>query len=211
LGDPNIHFVFILASGCSIRNWPTPPNGIPTNVFQTHRGNHGMDICGWNEIMREATILGITGRPLSSYRYFVWMNASVRGPFLPSGTGAPLGRRDQVAVGGDWLDYFLIQITDRDKLIGTAINCRPEQILSVEEAAAKGGPRFEQIHLQSMFLAFDHVALPTMLEHVPCGNRITAIWGGEVRSLLPLLFLILHHCHFTNALGFCVIMTYALR
>jgi len=41
LGQPDVHFVFILASGCSIKNWPTPPAGMPNNIFITHRGNHG--------------------------------------------------------------------------------------------------------------------------------------------------------------------------
>lgn len=64
--------------------------------------------------------------------HFIMMNASVRGPFMPNGV--------QIT----WLNYFLSQLNDKVKLVGTSINC-----LSNNHPDAKlPGRRYGQMHLQ---------------------------------------------------------------
>jgi hypothetical protein len=64
--------------------------------------------------------------------HFVLMNASVRGPFLGWG------------IRDTWLDYFLAQITDKVKLVGTSINCLSDN----SPDTRLPGRRFGGMHLQ---------------------------------------------------------------
>ena len=51
--------------------------------------------------------------PCSQYRYFVWLNSSVRGPFLPAYLRGKM----------HWTAAFTSRITDSVKLVGSTINC----------------------------------------------------------------------------------------
>ena len=51
--------------------------------------------------------------PRSQYRYFVWLNSSVRGPFLPAYLRGKM----------HWTAAFTSRITDSVKLVGSTINC----------------------------------------------------------------------------------------
>lgn len=138
------------------------------------------------------------------------MNASVRGPFLPAGfanyrsaspTYCPSSSSSSACAsssyhGMDWLDYFLRQLTPRDRLVGTTVNCRPrDAVRGLSGKAAKGTPPYDahatamgamiglhypQLHMQSMFLVLDWSILHIILQNVPCGPREVAIFDGEI-------------------------------
>lgn len=72
------------------------PRGLP-NVRAVHRDNTCFDIGAYGVVLRAD---GLWTR----YRRFILMNASVRGPFMP--TYAP----------GCWMDAFLGRITDKVKV-----------------------------------------------------------------------------------------------
>jgi hypothetical protein len=142
------------------------PDG--NNIFITRRNNFGMDICAWNETMRDPLISSLTGHPIKSYRYIIWLNASVRGPFIP--VGQPFAA---------WLPYFLNQINDHDKLIGTSISCMAH-IDRIPDRARKEifgrsgrrlGDNYPEMHLQSQFVAFDWQLLPILLPHLVCASN----------------------------------------
>ncbi|EKD17982.1 hypothetical protein MBM_03754 [Drepanopeziza brunnea f. sp. 'multigermtubi' MB_m1] len=67
------------------------------------------------------------------YKYFITMNASIRGPFLPYWSDAC------------WTDRFLSKVTDKVKLVGITANCWPT------------------FHIQSMIWATDIIGLETLL------------------------------------------------
>ncbi|TKW55201.1 hypothetical protein CTA1_1249 [Colletotrichum tanaceti] len=93
-------------------------------------------------VKRDATCfdLGAAGQVLREgdlwkrYRKFILMNASLRGPFLPSWTDSC------------WSDLFLSKVTDKVKLVGITANC---------------SPRF---YLPSMILATDKVGMSLLLD-----------------------------------------------
>ncbi|KAI9049305.1 hypothetical protein LZ554_007150 [Drepanopeziza brunnea f. sp. 'monogermtubi'] len=67
------------------------------------------------------------------YKYFITMNASIRGPFLPYWSEAC------------WTDRFLSKVTDKVKLVGITANCWPT------------------FHVQSMIWATDIIGIETLL------------------------------------------------
>ncbi len=86
------------------------------------------------------------GMQLKKYKYYIFMNSSVRGPFLPAYV------RGKVR----WEDLFISRLTDEVKLVGPTINC---------EGAAKAGSRDRRSnpHVQSYAMATDAVGLDLML------------------------------------------------
>ncbi len=95
----------------------------------------------------------------NDYKYFVFINSSVRGPFLPS-----------YLSGQDWVTLFTTQLTDDVKLVGTTVNC------------------FYRIHLQSMFLVTDIVGLSHFYNRFRCYETKTQmIFEGEVMISQDLL------------------------
>ncbi|KUJ18928.1 uncharacterized protein LY89DRAFT_581954, partial [Mollisia scopiformis] len=68
------------------------------------------------------------------YKRFITLNASIRGPFLPTYSSENC-----------WSDIFLSRITDHVKLVGTSMNCKPYQ------------------HVQSMLLATDDIGMGILL------------------------------------------------
>lgn len=124
------------------------------NIRIVQRENKCFDIGAHGEVLR-------TDDMWKNYKRFIMMNASVRGPFMPT------------YVPGCWMDAFLGKITDtvkvrkrtaldRDpgvdgmipgmltttlqKLVGTTLNCHP------------------RVHLQSMLLATDDIGLSVLLD-----------------------------------------------
>ncbi|PSR78492.1 hypothetical protein BD289DRAFT_376621 [Coniella lustricola] len=116
-------FVFIF-------NGPTDaPALLPElpNIRIVQRANTCFDIGAHGEVLRQDDLW-------KKYKRFITMNASVRGPFVP--TYFPTC----------WMDAFLNKITDTVKLVGTTLNCHP------------------RIHLQSMFLATDDIGMSILLD-----------------------------------------------
>ena len=89
------------------------------------RPNTRYDGGGIGEVLRKDPWLA------SAYRFFVLMNSSVRGPFLP--------RYFSVTIAGPWTAVFAGLLINDVKLVGTTLSCE------------------RQIHVQSMVLATDGV------------------------------------------------------
>jgi hypothetical protein len=129
------------------------------------RDNVGFDFCAARLVLER----GWAARP-GSYTRFVLMNASVRGPFLPS----------YAAHAMTWLDAFLSQLKGVVHMVGTTVNCLNSQATGV------GG--FVALHLQSMVLALDTTGLQAIIPMLQCyATMIEAISYGEVGSSQALL------------------------
>ena len=71
-----------------------------------------------------------------AFKYFVWLNSSVRGPFLPAYHPA----------GMHWTAAFVRKLRGDVKLVGSTINCGGAYALSAQ-----------QPHIQSYAVAMDQV------------------------------------------------------
>lgn len=148
-----------------------------TRVVVVHRRNFGFDFCAYNESFAALyhnassassaslfnSVIQRELRHVTDYHYFILMNASVRGPFLPVGLQS-----------WEWVRYFTHQITDRNKLIGTTLNC-------YMRTGPPQGRWYPNIHLQSMMLVFDHSVVWLVRRHLPCSSHMkTVIHTGEM-------------------------------
>jgi hypothetical protein len=99
------------------------------NVWIARRENSCYDGGAIGEVLDE-------NPELWGYKYYVLINSSVRGPFLPRYWPASMS----------WTVAFTQLITDKVKLVGTTISCE------------------SQVHVQSMVLATDQLGLKVMQE-----------------------------------------------
>lgn len=130
------------------------------------RENQGFDICA----SKLAIEKGWAPRP-GSYTRVILMNASVRGPFMPT------------YASFTWVDAFLSRLGGADgvRMVGTTINC-----LSSRRDAATGA--FSSLHVQSMVLALDREAVSAMHPILHCYDEmLEAISHGEVGSTQAVL------------------------
>ena len=130
-----------------------------TNYPRVHavfRENSGFDICS-SRIVIEYGLAPRSG----TYTHVVFMNGSVRGPFLPS------------YVTSTWIDMFQQFLYDDVRLVGTTIHC-----LSALHDSKYG---FTSLHAQSMVLALDAVGVRSLLPVLQCYPEYTeAINHGEI-------------------------------
>lgn len=113
---------------------PEPLPDLPRNARYLQHNNECFDIgtVGWvlaNHV------------DYRSYAYFVWLNSSVRGPFMPSYVGPMM----------HWTQPFLSKIDQSVKLVGATINC----------GGAYGRPPVP--HVQSYVAATDNVGMEVLL------------------------------------------------
>lgn len=112
------------------------PN-LPNVYVYYDESNLGYDVGGW--------VQGLTWLRRDSgrkYKYFIFMNSSIRGPFLPS--YAPSSKVF-------WVSIFTDEITSNDKLIGISVNC-PDGV----------GRKIP--HIQSMIWATDNATLDGLVK-----------------------------------------------
>jgi hypothetical protein len=76
---------------------------VPEYVFKLQRENIGYDFGGWSDALLENNIY-------INYDYFIFVNSSVIGPFLP------------VDHSGKWTDIYIHGLTNNIKLFGSTIN-----------------------------------------------------------------------------------------
>ncbi|CAH1786656.1 unnamed protein product [Owenia fusiformis] len=148
--NSNIDYV-IIANGfsCTVE--------IPTmyNIYVIRRENTGFDACAWKQAL--AKMKKEKGRYW--YNYVFFLNASVRGPFLPG-----------YAEDQNWISLFTKYLTNDIKLVGTSIFCPDPR-----------SPN-KTLHLQSMFLATDQAGLTIVEPILQCGhNKEFAINNVEMK------------------------------
>jgi lipopolysaccharide biosynthesis protein len=103
------------------------------NLRFLYRENIDFDFGAWSAGLSAEAALS-SALALSSFDYYVFMNASVRGPFLSNAS----------AFVADWTTLLTSYIDTKTKLVGTTFNCHT-------------GPN--GWHLQSMVLATDNIGV----------------------------------------------------
>lgn len=113
------------------------------------RPNEGFDFGAW--------AVGLDRAPDHAYTHVVLMNASVRGPFLPSYEPRP------------WWRVFGDQLDDEVGLVGTSLNCWAS---------------LSETHLQSMFLMFAYERLEDVVRPAKLlaskRDHADAVYTGEI-------------------------------
>ena len=123
------------------------------------RDNVGYDFCASRMVL-----LNGWAAKAGTYTRFILMNASVRGPFLPTYALPAL----------TWIDAFLDQLHGNVHMSGTTVNC-----LSSQRSGDTG--EFKALHLQSMVLGMDLDGLRAIAPYLQCySTMIEAISYGEV-------------------------------
>jgi hypothetical protein len=87
----------------------------------------------------------ITAAQLDTYEYFVWLNPSVRGPFLPAYVRGLM----------HWTEPFVSRLSPTVKLVGCSINC-----VGIGGEIPPSGP---PIHVQTYVAATDRQGLDVLL------------------------------------------------
>ncbi|KAF3274846.1 hypothetical protein TWF970_007558 [Orbilia oligospora] len=120
-------FIFILNGETDLSNdLPTAPN-----IKVIRRDNTCFDLGSYAEVLTRND-----NELIKKYNKFILMNASIRGPFLPSWSREC------------WTDAWLAKVTDTNKLVGMTLNCRPSR------------------HIQSMIFATDRIGLNLLLRRI---------------------------------------------
>lgn len=129
--------------------------GLPAFVAIINQPNSGSDMCAWHEVLGEFEKSNL----LREYAYFILMNASVRGPFLPSYVN-----RDA------WPDIFFRMLTNTVGLAGLSMSCEI------------------RFHLQSMLMVTDAVSLKVLRERLHCPkDKRAAVFEGELHYAQDML------------------------
>lgn len=98
----------VIVSGSISAMWHLRLSKVTAPNFRWYtRPNIGYDMCAWKEALD------------ASFKYFVLLNKSVRGPFLPPYYTNP------------WPDVFTSRLNNQIKLSGTSINCNQMHIQSM--------------------------------------------------------------------------------
>ncbi|KAL4459147.1 hypothetical protein ABPG75_014012 [Micractinium tetrahymenae] len=139
-------YVIVLQQGKGLSQ-PDPLPVLPPNARYLRHPNECYDIgtVGW--VLQSQ--LGRAGT--QPYRYFVWLNSSVRGPFLPAYLRGRL----------HWTEPLLSKLSDSVKLVGATINC---------------GRAYDippTVHVQSYVSATDAAGLGVLLGT----QRVFRCWG----------------------------------
>ena len=114
--DPNVDFYFAV-------NDPDLQMTVP-GVTVINRKNEGLDFGAWSEVL-------LTNNLYQRYDYFVLLNSTVRGPFLPVWADVK-----------NWTELFIRKLNDQVKLVGTTVCTLTDHP-----------------HVQSMLLVTDRVGL----------------------------------------------------
>lgn len=143
---------------------------LPANARYMQHANECYDwgTFGW--------VLDQVGSAADEYTYFVFLNSSVRGPFLPPVW--PKGRH--------WSRAFTERITDQVKLVGPTISCEGSPKSASTNSAFRRNP-----HAQSYLLATDQVGLQVLKDDgriFKCHHdRLDTIWHAELGSSKAIL------------------------
>ena len=149
--DKNVDFIVIINN----LNLKLHYNTFPSNVKFFIRDNIGFDFGGWSDAL-------LTNDLYKNYKYFIFVNSSVVGPFLSSD------------YTGNWTDIFINGLHENNiKLFGSSINT----LLNPRDAS----------HVQSHIYSMDIITLEYLIEcgifsmTKYCDSYIDAVWMREVQ------------------------------
>ena len=149
--DKNVDFIIIINN----LNLKLQYNTFPSNVKFFIRENIGYDFGGWSDAL-------LTNNLYKNYKYFIFVNSSVVGPFLSSD------------YTGNWTDIFINGLDENNiKLFGSTINT----LLNPRDAS----------HVQSHIYSMDIITLEyligcgifSMTKY--CASYIDTVWMREVQ------------------------------
>ena len=161
-------FVFVLNGAHTLalgaRGGETPEGAAIAarpNVAVVERANTCFDFGAWGVGVTHARGSWLAGDGKAAWPFYVLINSSVRGPFMPL----------PVASGSAWPAYFVNQLGGEHNvgLVGTSLNCWTAT---------------QETHLQSMFLATHRAGLEDVIERgelLRCmESHGDAVFGGEI-------------------------------
>jgi hypothetical protein len=133
--DHPCHYIIVVqrVAGRSFVDLPK----LPANAWYEFHDNVCFDYGTMGWLMRSGKV------DFSRYKYFIMMNSSVRGPFVPA-----------YHRGGPWSRIFTERITDSVKLVGSTISCEGAPLGGDPSAEWRQNP-----HVQSYVLATDQTGL----------------------------------------------------
>ena len=102
-----------------------------SNVKHIRRNNFGLDFAAWSDVLLKYDVL-------YSYDYYIFINDTCTGPFLPIG------------VKIDWVNLFISKITDDVKLFGPVINYEKNGV---------------NPHVQTFMFVTDNIGLKIAIEN----------------------------------------------
>lgn len=164
--DPRFFYVFVIQMGARthslVSSWPKLP---PNSKIVLHENEcYDIGTVGW--LLFESNHV-----ELKKFDFFLWMNPSVRGPFVPSWFESQ-----------SWPLLFTDALDATIKLSGTVISCGG---IVNEQLGARANP-----HLQSYLLATDVLGLKILKDAgvFDCFESYTGvIYHGELGASLSIL------------------------
>jgi hypothetical protein len=149
--DKNVDFIVIINN----LKLKLQYNAFPSNVKFFIRDNIGFDFGGWSDAL-------LTNNLYKNYKYFIFVNSSVLGPFINSD------------YKGNWTDIFINGLQENNiKLFGSTIN-------------TLRNPR-DASHVQSHIYSMDIITLEYLIEcgifsmTKYCASYIDTLWMREVQ------------------------------
>ena len=157
--DSQYHFVLVINGPISFE-WERRLTDIELVYlnFEWHAHlNVGYDFCVYKDAL---TVLELRVS-IDQVEFFIFINKSLRGPFVPSYYEKP------------WPEIFTTRLSDTIKLSGTSINCGDDD--------GRDNNNNVTLHLQSMLWAFRSEMMAFVLDRLKCFNdKHQAIMGIEV-------------------------------
>eukprot|EP01026_Neomeris_dumetosa_P033245 TRINITY_DN2648_c1_g2_i2.p1 TRINITY_DN2648_c1_g2~~TRINITY_DN2648_c1_g2_i2.p1 ORF type:complete len:379 (-),score=31.30 TRINITY_DN2648_c1_g2_i2:28-1068(-) len=160
--DDGCDYVFVVQEGEDIPKLDPLPT-LPRNARYLFHPNEGYDwgTFGWLIMGKRVDI--------RKYDYFVFVNSSVRGPYLPP----------YIKKIVRWVDLLLAKLNDRVKLVGPTVNC--------EGSPKDGDPSGEwrtNPHVQSYVMATDRIGMDILIEDGRVLQSYESFWDTIYHSEL---------------------------
>lgn len=142
--DPGFHFIIVINGLYPSRKSVFDEVSRLPNVEVIYRANYGYDCCAWKLTLTNALLAineatGEDGLPVKtrydsrSFKFFVLLNGSVRGPFLPA----------YLPINFPWPKLFTDKLNDDVRMSGSTLNCQVAR-----------RDRLVSLHVQTMIYSF---------------------------------------------------------
>jgi len=132
VNENNVNYNFIIKNKCSVEI----PDYDNINIIKTN--NEGYDFGGYSDSLFNIDI--------KKYKYFIFLNDTVRGPFLP-----------RYVSKNNWYKYFTSLIDDKTKLVGSSINY-------LDTAGGMRQIKYDP-HIQSMAFSTDNIGIDILIKN----------------------------------------------
>jgi hypothetical protein len=133
ISEDGVDYRIIVTKGPGVKDFPRLPT-LPANA-QYLRTEQCTGT--WGAI---DAVMGLL--PISDYKYFVVVDSSVRGPFLPPylASSASLNEDEDIDTPLHWTEAFTNKLKDHVKLVGSTISCEGAPVNGNAAAEWRGNP-----------------------------------------------------------------------